>query len=359
VVNWVISDAELASAVRQWGDVIALDTEFIRTDTFYPMPGLYQVATEDEVYLLDPLEISDWEPFIEVLRSTEIVKVMHACQEDLELLFHHLGVEPQALFDTQFANAFVTADFSLSYAGLVNSMLDVALDKHETRSNWLARPLSDEQVTYAQQDVIYLIPLYRRLRAELERLERYDWYQFDMQLRGVYQPGEPAEYYRGVKKAWQLKGEQLAVLRRLCAWREQRAREENVPRNRIVWDDHLYEFAKKAQLDTTQVSQALPRGVARRYAQDLSDQHAEGKLEAQPQPLPPPLSSAQGALVKRLKVVAAEAAGQLGFAQELLARRRDLEECVRHYAAQSELSGHYTQWREPIVGEQFRALLRT
>ena len=357
MVNWVDSDTALAEAVGAWGDVIGLDTEFIRTDTFYPMPGLYQIAAGGDLYLLDPLAISDWQPFIDVLTNTQTVKVMHACQEDMELLHHHLGVTTRALFDTQFANAFVTADFSLSYAALVSAMLDVDLDKHETRSNWLARPLSDDQITYAIQDVMYLEPMYETLSARLAELDRSEWFTADMRERGRYVPADPETYYLGIKKAWRMSGEQLGALSALCAWRERQARDENVPRNRVVWDDNLYEFACRSRLSESDVAEVLPRRIARRYADDLTRVHAEGLDRDDVASLPKPLSSAQGALVKRLRDSGRAAAERLGLAQELLARRRDLEECVRCYEDRSELSGHYDSWRGAIVGDDFRAVL--
>ena len=174
--HWVASDEQLAAAVSTWQPQIALDTEFIRTNTYYPMPGLYQVASGQDVFLLDPLNINDWQPFINFLTSTDTVKVMHACLEDLELLHHHLGVVPQNVFDTQYANAFLSDKFSLSYTALVKHLLDESLEQHQTRSNWLQRPLTDEQLHYAQEDVTFLLPMYQRLSEALQDMGRSHWF---------------------------------------------------------------------------------------------------------------------------------------------------------------------------------------
>ena len=118
-IYWIDSDEELARAVVSWSPVIALDTEFIRTNTFYPIPGLYQVASGANVFLLDPLTIENWEPFKRYLVDTDTRIIMHACLEDLELIYAHLQTVPSNVFDTQLANAYVSEDYSLSYARLV------------------------------------------------------------------------------------------------------------------------------------------------------------------------------------------------------------------------------------------------
>jgi ribonuclease D len=357
-VEWVADDQALARAVAQWQDQIALDTEFIRTNTYFPMPGLYQVASGSQVYLIDPLQINDWQPFVDYLSSTHTVKVMHACLEDLELLHHHLGVTPNNVFDTQFANAFLSADFSLSYTALVERLLGQTLEQHETRSNWLQRPLTDEQIHYAVEDVTFLLPMYDNLLAGLGQTSRVAWYDADMNVRGVYQPVQPDVYYRNIKKAWQLVGQQLAVLQVLCAWRELTARHENVPRNRVIWDEHLFEFARKQELQAGHVHQALPKGVARRYADVLVEQHAMGRDAQAPDALPKPLTTAQGATLKRLRDVARAEAMRLDLAPELLARKKDLEACVRHHADYAELSPHYSSWRSELVGDAFLGILQ-
>lgn len=356
-VVWVADDESLARAVAQWPQHIALDTEFIRTSTYYPMPGLYQVAAGSLVYLIDPLSVDQWQPFIDYLTDAQTIKIMHACLEDLELLHHHLGVSPINIFDTQYANAFLSEDFSLSYAALVERRLGVALEKHQTRSNWLQRPLSNEQIRYAVEDVTFLLPLFEQMRNALHELGRHQWFVADMTGRSNYQPSDPAMYYRNVKKAWKLQGPELAALRALCAWREETARSENVPRNRVIWDDHLYNFASISELKVGHIRRALPHGVARRYGEVLVDQHRQGREAGVPEALPSPLSSQQGAVLKLLRDVARRKAASLGVAAELLARKKDLESCVRHHADHASLSAYYLDWRAELVAEPFMEIL--
>ena len=354
---WVASDAGLVQAAAQWRGVIGLDTEFQRTDTFFPIPGLYQVAGSCGTWLIDPLAIGDWAPLVDALTDPDLVKVLHGCSEDLELFYRHLDTQPVNLFDTQLAFAFLSENFSLSYASLVETLLGVTLAKHHTRSNWLKRPLSEEQLRYAQEDVAYLVELQGALEARLKAAERWRWFAEDMQRRERYAPRQPSAYFAGVKRAWKLDAAELAVLKRLCEWREQCAMAEDVPRNRVVWDEHLFEFARCAVLDLAEVQHRLPPGIARRYGQALVRAHGEG-LKAPPEaPLPQPLGRKQGGVLKRLRAIGRGRAAELGIAPELLARQKDLEQCIRSYRATGRLSDGFRGWRKALLGAEFMAEL--
>lgn len=359
-IYWIDTDAEMARAVQSWGAVIALDTEFIRTDTFYPIPGLYQVASGSAIFLIDPLPIEDWQPLKDYLQNPETLKVVHACQEDLELIFAHLQIVPANVFDTQLANAYVSEDYSLSYARLVEQNLGVQLDKQQTRSDWLQRPLSDDQLLYAVADVVHLVKIYQQLQQALHDKQRWTWFQEDMQQRCAYQEPQPQLYYRQVRRAWQLNPQQLTTLQKLCEWRERIARKLDKPRNRVVWDEHLFAFAQVRQLSESTLNKYLPAAVVRRYGQDLLAAHGQASaVEAVLQPLDRPLSPAQGARLKVLRDVAKEAALSLGMAPELLARKKDVEACLRHFLRTGALSETYNGWRGDVVGRSFLEILET
>lgn len=337
--------------------MLGLDTEFQRTSTFFPLPGLYQVVSGANVYLIDPLAIDEWQPFVDALEDESRVVVMHACGEDLELMLHHLGARPTRLFDTQLAHAFVSTDFALSYTNLVGTHIGAELGKAQTRSNWRQRPLTEAQVRYASEDVAYLLELYERLSERLDSLGRSDWFEDTMRDHGRFVPGDPDQYYLNIKKAWRLGGDELAVLRALAGWRERTAMSEDVPRNRVVWDEHLVAFAGQKELTEQFVSELLPKPVARRYARDLVIEHRAGR-EAEPLPkLEVPLSQHQGEISRQLRDVARARAEREAMAQELLARKRDVERCIRHYRQTGELSPEYSGWRELLVGEPFRDIL--
>jgi ribonuclease D len=353
----VSSNQALEDSVASWGRILGLDTEFQRTNTFFPLPGLYQVVSGSDIYLIDPLTIDEWQPLVAALEDEDTTLIMHACGEDLELMFHHLGATPTRLFDTQVANAFVTTDFALSYTNLVKTHLGVELGKAQTRSDWRRRPLSDAQLQYACEDVEHLPELHRQLCEKLEVLGRDQWYFETMAGQGRYAPSDPDRYYQNIRKAWRLSGDDLAVLQSLTSWRERTAMTEDVPRNRVVWDEHLLAFAQQQALSEGHVRELLPHGIARRYADRIVAEHQTGR-DSEPLPrLAPPLSQVQGEVSKKLREVARTRAEGKEMAQELLARKRDVERCIRHYMATGELSADYSGWRDALVGESFRDIL--
>ncbi|HEV7516781.1 MAG TPA: ribonuclease D, partial [Thermoanaerobaculia bacterium] len=173
----VESGAALAAAAAGWSGVqaLALDTEFVRERTFFPRLGLVQVSDGHAAYLVDPLAIADLAPLAATLRAPGTIKVLHSASEDLEVFQRSLSAVPEPLFDTQIGAALAGVGASLGYQKLVATVLGVELGKGETRTDWLARPLSPAQRSYAAEDVAYLLPVYERLRAELLRLGRFDW----------------------------------------------------------------------------------------------------------------------------------------------------------------------------------------
>ena len=243
----ISSDASLTTACRRWSaaGVIGLDTEFIRERTYYPRPALLQVSDAQGVLLVDPTEISDFGPFAKVLADPAVLVVMHACGEDLEVLDVMTETTPRRIFDTQLAAAFAGHRFSLGYRELVATLLDVTLDKGETRSNWLRRPLSPSQLHYAALDVLYLLPLYRHLSSALDRLERTSWLEeeFEHQRRARAADSRPAASYLRIRGRGALSPARHAVLRRLSAWRESEAMDRDMPRRHLLPDQALITLA--------------------------------------------------------------------------------------------------------------------
>ena len=167
--QWVDNDQQLASLCASWmrQPIIGVDTEFMRSDTFFPHIGLLQIADADGAYLIDPLKIRDKSSLIEVLKQPSVIKVIHSCSQDLAVFHHYLGIFPEPIFDTQVAAAFVGHGLAISYANLLKNLLDIDIPKQETRSNWLQRPLSKAQLHYAALDAIYLLPIYHQMRQEM------------------------------------------------------------------------------------------------------------------------------------------------------------------------------------------------
>ncbi|HEX5842407.1 MAG TPA: ribonuclease D, partial [Pseudomonas sp.] len=246
-IHWIVDDASLAQHCATWRSLpfVAVDTEFMRVDTFYPIAGLLQVSEGERAYLIDPLLISDWSPFADLLQDQAVVKVLHACSEDLEVFLRLTGSLPAPLFDTQLAAGYLNLGFSMGYSRLVQAVLNIELPKGETRSDWLQRPLSETQISYAAEDVLHLAEVYGALKQQLSE-EKYAWVLEDGAelVAGLGREVDPELAYREAKLAWKLSRQQLAVLQALCAWRELQARVRNQPRNRVLREHSLWPLAR-------------------------------------------------------------------------------------------------------------------
>ncbi|EKT4523101.1 ribonuclease D [Pseudomonas putida] len=360
-IHWIRDDQTLAEHCRGWRELpfVALDTEFMRVDTFYPKAGLIQVGEGNRAYLIDPLLIRDWQPLAELLDDPGVVKVLHACSEDLEVLLRLTGKLPQPLFDTQLAAGYLNIGFSMGYSRLVQDVLGLELPKGETRSDWLQRPLSDTQVSYAAEDAVHLAELFSALRPRLSD-DKYAWVLEDgaelvAQLRREV---EPETLYRDVKLAWKLNPQQLAVLRELCAWREREARSRDLPRNRVLREHSLWPMAK-SQPDNlsalAKIDDMHPRTIRQdgQFLLDLIKRAASLPAEQWPQALPEPLPIEASGMLKRLRAVGQAEGERLGIAPELMLRKKTLEALLKSgfpngpYQLPDSLRG----WRRERMGQ--------
>lgn len=367
---WIDRDEVLADYCKTWMErsFIVLDTEFIRETTYYPIPGLIQIGDEERVFLVDPCVISDWRPFVALLEATSVVKVLHACSEDIEVLLQLTAVVPVPLFDTQLAAAYCGMDYSMGYSRLVKDLLGVELTKGETRSNWLQRPLTPLQRQYAEADVIYLAKVYAELdgRLSVEKLNRL--YEDTAELgKGQLMSArlDPDTLYRECRQGWRLSGAQLAILRVLYGWRERQARQRNQARNRLLKESALFLLAKmqpSSLAALAQIPDIHPRTVRQDGEQLLEIIRESARLPADSQPalLPEPLPPSAKPLLQKLKAVARQVAQEEGMAPELMLRKNVLEQLVRSgdsregYRLPDSLAG----WRRELLGPLLMTVLR-
>ncbi|MGL5336645.1 MAG: ribonuclease D [Enterovibrio sp.] len=226
--------------------VLMLDTEFVRTRTFYPSLGLIQVYDGKTLALLDTLAIEDLSPFWQLLKKTSITKVLHACSEDLEVFLQAAGFIPTPMLDTQILAAFLGHGVSMGFASLVEQYLGVTVDKGESRTNWCQRPLTDSQLHYAAADVYYLWPLYHILH---EKIVDKNWleaakYECQQLVNRRSRVPDSELAYLDIKNAWQLEPNQLAVLRALAQWRSKEAKRRNLALNFVIKDTNLWKITR-------------------------------------------------------------------------------------------------------------------
>ena len=172
---------------------VGVDTEFRRTTKDNMKLALLQVNDDEEIYLIDTIAINNPNENASFLYSKSVIKIFHSCKEDLEAVYSWTNKEMINIFDTQIANAFLNGDYSISYQGLVEKMLGITLDKKETRSNWIRRPLSDAQLKYAALDVEYLIHLYEEQKEELLKSSKLNWHNQDIErlIRNTFSEFSP------------------------------------------------------------------------------------------------------------------------------------------------------------------------
>lgn len=214
----------------------AIDTEFVRERNFYPDLGLIQIYDDTQVFLIDPLNMTDWSAFKALVENPNVVKIIHSCSEDVEVLKVAIDAKPQALYDTQIAESLISGKNAMGLAVLVEKYTQVALEKGHARTNWLKRPLAQEQLNYAADDVLYLIDVYRQQISALEKTQRLNIVFLDVQdiIDKKYKPIVPELAWRDVKSAWQLSRRELAVLSELIAWRLNYAMQRNLAVNFVV-----------------------------------------------------------------------------------------------------------------------------
>ncbi|WP_194755316.1 ribonuclease D [Aliidiomarina indica] len=251
---------------------LVVDTEFVRTRTLYAELGLLQAKAGDQLILVDPLLDIDLTPLWSLLRDPTMVTVVHAAGEDLEI-FHRAQGAPANLFDTQIAHGFLTDGKQIGYAGLVELMLNIELDKSQSRTDWLQRPLTQQQLDYAAADVEYLSEMYPRIRAKAIESGK-DALVVAECAEQVAKRGREvnAEFaWRDVGGVSVLNGQQRAILRELTKWRLHIARERNIALPFIAKDNALIEIARSEAQNRYQLSQIeeLHPISLRRYSKEL------------------------------------------------------------------------------------------
>src|SRR6202000_2857809 len=247
-------------------DFIAVDTEFLRDQTYWPKLCLVQVAGPSSVAAIDPLAPGiDLTPLYDLMQNAAVLKVFHAGRQDLEIFFHATGKVPAPIFDTQVAAMVCGFGESASYESLVNKLAKASVDKSSRFTDWSYRPLTDRQLIYALDDVIHLRTVYVKLREQLERTGRETWLESDMAVLS-----DPAIYRLDPTASWRRvklrnpKPRTLAALKAVAAWRETEAQKRDLPRGRILRDEAMIELAPHTPPSTAQLARTrgLPGGFA-------------------------------------------------------------------------------------------------
>lgn len=345
-VTWVREQAQLDEVIKalEVCGRVALDTEFIKRDTYYPRLALVQLNTGDHIYLLDApqLQLAElWQVLTEV-----DVAIWHACGEDLGIFYLLSGCPPLTnIFDTQIALSYLTGQLQMGYQQALDDQLDMQIDKEQSQSDWLQRPLSDEQEQYAIDDVRFLPALYLNLEYELKRQGLYDYVWADCQLYAheLYKVQHVADEAMYLTMAdYRYNSEQMAILKAVATWREALARSTNQPRTFVIKKQAVREIIteKPTSMRALAHKTTMHRSMLRLYGEELLKVIKEAKNLApaeHPECLLPPYRSKNKVLSKAVQQAVDEQAKELGVPANVLMRKKWLSQLYEVIAFDKDL----------------------
>jgi ribonuclease D len=360
----IIDSAALAEfcARQRYAEFVAVDTEFMRERTYWPILCVVQVAGPEEAVAIDALAPGiDLAPLLELMADPTVLKVFHAARQDLEIFFQLSAQVPHPVFDTQVAAMVCGFGDAVSYETLVRKLAGAHLDKASRFTDWAHRPLTERQTQYALADVVHLRTVYERLQQILRQNGRSEW--FVEEIAGLVDPAiyrsEPSQAWRRFRLRGRVDRRFLGVLRAVAAWREAAAQARDLPRGRIMKDEAVLEIAAHAPktIEGLARTRSLPKGVAEgKFGQEILDAVMQGLGDPNPPPAfpgkaePPP---GIGPLIELLRVLLKQRCEDYQVAQKLLASADDLEAIAADDNAEvPALHG----WRREVFGNDALAL---
>ncbi|MCW5695411.1 MAG: ribonuclease D [Bauldia sp.] len=357
---------ELAEAVAGMAnaDVVTVDTEFMRETTYWPRLCVIQIASADDVVVIDAMAPElDLGPFFSLMANERVLKVFHSGRQDIEIVYHLAGLIPHPVFDTQIAAMVCGFGDSISYEQLVQRLAGESIDKSSRFTDWARRPLTERQLAYAAADVTHLRTVYRVLAQRLDEQGRGDWVEKEMEIltsESTYRL-EPEEAWKRLRMRVRRPIE-LAVLKAIAAWREREAQTRDVPRSRVLKDDAIYEIAAQqpASSEALGALRTIAKGFERSRAGEEIVAVVQQALAIPRDTLPKipkvrPPGEINPAAVDLLKVLLKMTSETHGVASKVIATVDDLEAIAADDDADvPALSG----WRRKLFGDAALKLKR-
>jgi len=246
--------------------VLAIDTEFIRDNTYYPILCLVQIAGEDLAAAIDPISGIDMKPVWDLLSNKNILKVFHSGRQDIEIFLNLTGEIPKPIYDTQIAAMFCGLGDQVGYERLVDRFLSFSINKENQFTNWLQRPLTRSQLDYAISDVTHLIKIFPLIKNLIQKSGRQEWVS-----KEIEQLNKIELYYVNPEDAWKKikikhsKPETLNILKCLAKWREDKCKQRNIPRNRLIRDETLVNISlfKPTKIDLFKKIRVMPKNFSK------------------------------------------------------------------------------------------------
>ena len=227
--------------------VISIDIEFMRRNTFFPEPCVIQISNGEHHACVDLMLDIDFKKIFKDIFNEEKVVVLHSCRQDLEILYMILGYIPKNIFDTQFAASFLGYKYQIGYAGLMNEVYQIEIDKTEKMTNWKKRPLTAEQIDYALNDVVYLNKLHGELEKQLIATGKIDYFneEFENFINDIDWEPKTEMAWKRIKTINNLDEDEKNIVKLISVWREEKAINLNLPRNWILTEKEILEISRK------------------------------------------------------------------------------------------------------------------
>jgi ribonuclease D len=340
---------------------LAIDTEFVRTNTYAPHLGLVQIAAGDDIFCIDPLADIRLDGFWELLFDPNRRSIIHSGSQDMEVLWFTCAQVIPNIIDTQTCAALLGYPAQIGYAGLAAELVGAEIAKTQTRTDWSKRPLTDAQIHYAAEDVEHLGKMHGLLKQRLDELGRYNWALEDSAALtniDLYKP-DPATAWQRLKSIPFLPVDQQARARALAQWREERAVKFDKPRSWILSDKALLQLAELNPRNTSALREVddLPPAVIRKQGEHLvkllADANAgvaSGELRFEQQF---PDRERDKAQVKKCSQIIRDIATELGIASEVVGSKRDILALIRGDKNARLIRG----WRGELVGTRLLAVV--
>ena len=355
------SAAQLQEALAEWlsCEVIGIDTEFVRERTWRADLGLVQLSDGKRVWLVDPLKTCPLDSLAALFETESVIKVLHAPSEDLDILFYVSGAVPEPLFDTQIACSMLGQSLQMGYHSTVEWLLELTIDKGETRSNWIKRPLRPAQLKYAALDVCLLPMMYRQLRSQLLELGRLEWLQEDCTrlLNKARTASDPTQSWKRINGNGRLDETSLAILQALCTWREAVAEKSNLARGFVIKDTALLTLANQKPGTLEALSKLdiwHPKSIQRhgQTVLNIIQQCLDRELKAES---PAALEPEHRKLMSNMRRLVLERSTKLKLEPALLASRRELEGLILSPGGEP-VPERFLGWRKDIISDDLIAL---
>jgi ribonuclease D len=366
-IVYVDSEASLAVAIQVMSaetTYLAMDTEFRREDTYFPQLCLIQVATKEHIFLIDTIKIKDIAPFFSILTNPDILKVFHSGRQDLEIFCHLMGGDVAApIFDTQIAAMLAGYGESAGFESLVYKLLKVSMDKSLRHTNWTHRPLTEQQKSYAINDVLYLRPLYEALVQKLHISKRLSWITQEVKSleTASYLIPNPSDVWRKFTLRHPT-SKALELLKQLTTWREETAQKTDTPRSWILKDDVILEIADRKSMTLDQLLKVshFPKDdplVAEEVFAIVQRVHGMPEDELPHVDSNQTLSKSQQNLLEIVKLLLKVVADDLGLNPKLIAEKDDLIQWIITEPAYRKAPADQEDWRYKMFWQRAEDVL--